>query len=262
MRKRLTELFPFLLPLRKWQRKMCFYAAMRRDGLNYARRQSAERLPYLIYETSCPMINDKTGFGLEYQQNKVFNLHLASKTLDGLVIAPGETFSFWQSVRYADRHTPYKEGLAEINGELRTEYGGGLCMLSNLLFWLLLHTELTVTERHGHREKAFPEPPSDAPMGVDATVAEGWLDLKLKNETDRPFQIEIAFDDENITGRVYSTDLTGAPEIKNGSVRYVRESGAIYEYAPVLRAGELLYTNRCLINYILPDGTSIEEEEK
>lgn len=262
MRKRFTELFPFLLPLRKWQRKLCFYAAMRRDGTRYARVQQAEHLPYLVYETSCPMINEKTGFELKYQLNKIFNLRLAAKTLDGLIVNPGETFSFWQAVRYADRHTPYKEGLAEINGVLRTEYGGGLCMLSNLLFWLLLHTELTVIERHGHREKAFPEPPSDAPMGVDATVAEGWLDLKLKNETDNAFQIEIAFDDKNITGRVYCAAPAVSPPIENGSVRYVRERDGIYEYAPVLRSGELLYTNRCRITYTLPEETEIEEEQK
>lgn len=265
MRKRITELFPWLLPLRKWQRKLCFYAAMRRDGQRYARRQSEERLPYLIYETSCPMINEKTGFALKFQENKVFNLHLASKKLNGLVIKPGETFSFWQAVRYADREIPYKDGLAEINGRLTTEYGGGLCMLSNLLFWLLLHTRLTVMERFGHREKAFPEPPSDAPMGVDATVAEGWLDLKLKNETDGSFQLEIVFDETSIIGRVYS-DLDSGEQIiiKNGALRYVRENGQIYEYAPVLRVTsggeEILYTNRCRIAYELPEGTEIEEE--
>lgn len=262
MQKRLTELFPFLLPLRKWQRKLCFYAAMRRDGARYAKEQRADRLPYLVYETSCPMINEKTGFELKYQLNKVFNLRLAARTLDGLLINPGETFSFWQAVRYADRHTPYKDGLAEINGVLRTEYGGGLCMLSNLLFWLLLHTELTLVERHGHREKAFPEPPSEAPMGVDATVAEGWLDLKLKNETEQPFQLEIDFDDERIIGRVYCAAPAKPPLIKNGSVRYVRERGDIYEYADVLRSGTLIYTNRCRIAYTLPEGTEIEEEEQ
>lgn len=263
MRKRFTELFPFLLPLRKWQRKICFYAAMNRDGARYCREQRPMFLKELEFETSCPMINDKTGFALEYQQNKVFNLRLAARTLNGLVIKPGETFSFWQAVRHADRRTPYKQGLAEINGQLRTEYGGGLCMLSNLLFWLLLHTELTVAERHGHREKAFPEPPSDAPLGVDATVAEGWLDLKFKNDTGKKFQLEISFDEQRIYARVYSDHAPAqVPVVENGPVRYLREAGEIFEYAPVLRSGELLYTNRCRIVYTLPEGTKIEEEKQ
>lgn len=78
------------------------------------------------------------------------------------MIAPGETFSFWLAVRYADRHTPYKEGLAMVNGELVPQKGGGLCQLSNLLFWLFLNSPLTLVERHGHAVKDFPEPPSDA----------------------------------------------------------------------------------------------------
>ena len=48
----------------------------------------------------------------------------------------------------------------------------------------VLHTPLTLTERHGHQVKDFPEPPSDAPLGVDATVAEGWLDLRVRNDTE------------------------------------------------------------------------------
>ena len=140
-----------------------------------------------------------------YQENKVFNLKLAAATLDRLLIRPGETFSFWRLVRYADRKTPYRDGLAEVNGKLTVQPGGGLCQLSNLLFWMFLHTPLTLIERHGHRIKDFPEPPSDAPLGVDATVAEGWLDLRVRNDTEITFQITVTLEGDAITGRV-STD--------------------------------------------------------
>ncbi len=69
---------------------------------------------------------------------------------------------------------------------------------------MFLHTPLTLTERHGHQVKDFPEPPSDAPLGVDATVAEGWLDLRVRNDTEVTFQIAISFDQAHITGRVYT----------------------------------------------------------
>lgn len=272
-RKRLTEAFPWLLPLRKKQRRFFFYAAMRRDGAGYARELSKERLPVLLFESRIPMINESTGFDRKYQENKVFNLQLAAKTIDGLLIKPGETFSFWQAARYADRETPYREGLAEINGRLTTEYGGGLCMLSNLLFWVLLHAPLTVVERHGHREKDFPEPESDAPHGVDATVAEGWLDLKMKNETDMSFQLQISFTEGEMVGRVLASREEGLRyEVLNGTLRYIREDGKIYELAQVLRrqtdlTGKVfsqkeLYWNRCGIGYPLPEGTEIEMREE
>ena len=97
------------------------------------------------------MYNRSTGFSMMYQKNKVFNLKLAAATMDKLVIRPGETFSFWQLVRYADRDTPYREGLVEIDGKLTTRPGGGLCQISNLLFWMFLHTPLTIVERRGHQ---------------------------------------------------------------------------------------------------------------
>ena len=110
-RKRLTERFPWLLPLRKRQRIFCFYRAMRRDGSRYCAQQTTERLPVCLFTSRCPMYNTQTGFPMVYQENKVHNLKLAARQLDGLLIEPGETFSFWNRVRYADRETPYRDAL-------------------------------------------------------------------------------------------------------------------------------------------------------
>lgn len=272
-RKRLTQRFPWLLPLRRKQRIFCFYLKMRFDRNRYAAARRETALPYQVFETRCPMINRQTGFDLQFQENKVFNLKLAAKKLDGLLIRPGETFSFWQAVRGADRETPYKEGLAEINGRLTTQRGGGLCMLSNLLFWLLLHTPLTVLERHGHNVKDFPEPPSDAPLGVDATVAEGWLDLKVRNDTESTWQLMIGFDKEHIIGRIYTDRDTGDRyKVINENLCYTREGGRIYEEVEVVRKRcaasgavterESLYKNRCAIGYQLPPETEIKEREQ
>lgn len=263
-RKRITEIFPWLLPLRKKQRLFCFYLGLRLDRNRYAEKQSETVLPYPLFETACPMINFQTGFDTVYQENKVFNLKLASKAINKLVIYPGETFSFWKSVRYADKHTPYKDGLGVSDGKLQIVSGGGLCQLSNLLFWLFLHTPLTITERHGHKMKEFPEPPSDAPMGVDATVYDGWLDLKVTNNTDTAFQIVISFDENNICGHIYTnTPQTEAIEITNGKPLYCRQGGKIFEEVDILQnitslpdgkciSSKLLYRNRCEIGYDLP----------
>lgn len=271
-RKRLTQLFPWLLPLRRKQRKLCFYAKMRFDGVRYAGEQREDRLPHRMFESACPMRNRDTGFDMQYQENKVFNLRLAARTLDGLVIAPGETFSFWNRVRSADREQPFREGLAEVNGRLVTQRGGGLCQMSNLLFWVFLHSPLTVTERHGHSVKDFPEPPSDAPLGVDATVSEGWLDLRVRNDTDAAFQIGVSFDGEHIIGTLLRESDDGLDYlVKNGEVRYCRRNGRIYEEAEVLRLAReratlrevsagVVYRNICEIGYPLPEGTEIAGE--
>ena len=109
-RKRLTQVFPFLIPLRVWQRKRCFYLKMRMDGRKYA-RERGDLLPYIGFEARSRMLNPATGADMTYQQNKVHNLKLAARMLNGVVIRQGETFSFWQLVRHADREEPYRDAL-------------------------------------------------------------------------------------------------------------------------------------------------------
>jgi len=174
------------------------------DGNQYAKERDEKPLPYEIFKTSSLMLNQKSGFDMQYQVNKVHNLKLAAKTLNGLVINPKETFSFFQLVRYADQNEPYMDGLSLVDGKIKGSYGGGLCQLSNLLFWMFLHTPLTIVERHGHAVEAFPTTTEALPCGTDATINEGWLDLKVRNDTEAIFQISISFDENFMYGQMRS----------------------------------------------------------
>lgn len=273
-KKHVTQLFPWLMPIRERQQLFCFYMGMRLNGNHYASTRSEKLLPYRLFETSCPLYNLKTGFDMVYQENKVFNLKLAAATLDKLLIKPNETFSFWKAAQYADRFTPYKDGLTVVYGKLTTAPGGGLCQLSDLLFWMFLHSPLTIVERHGHRVKDFPEPPSDAPVGVDATISEGWLDLKVKNDTDETFQVNIMFDSGCIIGRLFTDRDTGVSyEVVSGQPLYYRMDGKVFEEVDVSRnvipnasdqsvSSKLLYKNTCEIGYPLPAGTQIVEKDR
>ena len=263
-RKRLTQRFPALIPLRQAQRKACFYLVMRLDGRRYAAGRR-KLLPLEVFSQTVPLYNRETGFPMVYQENKVFNLHLAAKELEGLLIRPGETFSFFRAVREADRETSYRDGLIVVNGELTTAPGGGLCQLSNLLFWLFLHSPLTIVERSGHREKDFPDL-GDQPAGVDATVAEGWVDLKVRNDTQETFQLTLSFGAETMTGTLRADRETGVEyRVENRGLQYLRRGGAVIEEVDVLRreicraTGELLreqilYHNSCRIGYPLAAG--------
>lgn len=235
-RKRLTQIFPFLLPLRKWQRKKFFYLKMRLDHNQYAKKRLEYLFPHTVFEASSLMLNENSGFDMKYQVNKVHNLKLAAKTVNQVVIAPGETFSFWQLVRWADRYEKYKDGLNFVDGKIVGSYGGGLCQLSNLLFWLFLHTPLRIVERHGHSVLSISAAEDDLPCGIDATVNEGWLDLKLRNDSGNTFQVEISFDDRYMYGRILSqTPVEREYKVFNPSVSYVREDGQVFQIAPVYR---------------------------
>ena len=272
-RRRITQIFPWLIPLRTWQRKVFFYLGMRLDRNRYSTSVAEKLLPVEVFSSSCPMYNRDTGFDMIYQENKVHNLKLAAAAFDRMLIRPGETFSFSLATHHADRRESYRDGLTVINGCLTTAPGGGMCQLSNLLFWVFLHSPLTVVERHGHGSKDFPEPPSDAPMGVDATLAEGWKDLKVRNDTDSTFQIHIAFDPENISGYLYADRQDPLLySVENGPVSYHRRQGGIWEEVDVIQtltdreSGQVqstrtLYRNVCRIGYPLPEGTSIVEDQ-
>ena len=78
-RKRVTERFPWLLPIRQAQRKIFFYVGMRLDKNTYAQTQKKAHLSHEIFETDSQMLNQNSGFDMKYQFNKVHNLKLAAK---------------------------------------------------------------------------------------------------------------------------------------------------------------------------------------
>ncbi|MCM1144137.1 MAG: glycopeptide resistance accessory protein VanW [Blautia sp.] len=262
-RKRITQRFPWLLPFRRWQRKKMFYLFMRLDKNRYAKEKAAYPLPYELFSTASLMRNPDSGFAMQYQENKVYNLHLAAETINHIIIRPGETFSFWQLVRYADSSRPYKDGLTFVDGKITGAYGGGLCQLSNLLFWLFLHIPVEIVERHGHEEESFPPADKALPYGVDATVYEGWKDLKVKNTTEHLFQIVITFDEDYMYGSIRSDEEAAYRyEIYNREVSYYRKQGKLYREVSVdgvredkagYREEISFYRTVCEIGYPLPE---------
>jgi len=271
-RIRLTQIFPFLIPLRKKQRKALFYKQMERDDHRYTLRQEAEVLEHLVYEKSEVMVNENSGYDIKYQYNKVENLKLAAGVLNGLILTPGEVFSFWQVIRHADKHEPFKDGLVLVNGKITELPGGGLCQLSNMLYEILLHSPLTTVERTAHDIESFYFP--DKVYGIDATVSEGWLDLKVKNATADTYQITVDFPgnthiriglhsdaEPTHTYRIYNLDN----EVYQENGKHYRKV-AIWKKETNLATGEesehYLYTDKVGIGYNINELNKEEEQQE
>lgn len=267
----LKKKFPFLIKVRKKQINFCFYSKMYLDKNKYCKKIINEELPYSLQQFKDKIINPETGFPIEYQYNKAFNVQLASKKINHLIIKPNETFSFYMSIHGADKNNKYKKGLSLVNGEIKYIEGGGMCQLSNLLFQMFLHSPLMIVERHTHEIKDFPDAMQDALKGIDATIAEGFLDLKVKNCTNNIFQICISFDDKYIYGELKAKNkLDYEYKIINRNLRYTKENNKIYEYVDIYRQEvqdngatieKRLYTNKTEIAYKLPEYVNIESEE-
>lgn len=136
---------------------------------------------------------------------------------------------------------------------------------------MFLHTPLTIVERHTHKVKDFPNSDSQLPDGVDATVAQGWLDLKVKNETNLTFQIELQITEDELIGRIYSNKaLPYVVTIKAENERYIQKDGKIFEKLDIYKQqrsddGQILkeefcYENCCEIGYELPESAQIRKE--
>lgn len=155
----------------------------------WATERRTEQLPQVQFTHATPLYRHLRGEEMVLQENKVVNLRLAVARLDGLVLAPGETFSYWRLIGKPTRRKGYKEGMVLFLGHVGSDVGGGLCQLSNLIFWMTLHTPLTVVERYRHSHDVFPDANRTQPFGSGATCAYPHRDLMIRNDTDQPFQL-------------------------------------------------------------------------
>lgn len=113
------------------------------------------------------------------------NIELAAKKLNDVVIMPGETFSFNQTVGQRTKSAGFKEATAYSNGKVVQEVGGGICQVSSTLYNAVLYANLEIVERTNHGFK-----PSYVKPGLDATVSWGGPDFKFKNNRDYPVRIK------------------------------------------------------------------------
>ncbi|MBR4387843.1 MAG: VanW family protein, partial [Prevotella sp.] len=104
----------------------------------YAKIHQEERLPIVVSSEGNNMIKRGPGIDLRLQENKADNIRLACSKINGLIVNPGETFSFWRLVGKTSKRHGFSEGRVIINGKLVSGVGGGLCNLANTLNLLIL----------------------------------------------------------------------------------------------------------------------------
>lgn len=155
----------------------------------WARERRCECLPCIQFTHATPLLRQLRGEEMVLQENKIVNLKLAVARLNGIVLHPGETFSYWRLIGKPTRRKGYQEGMVLFLGRIGRDVGGGLCQLSNLIFWMTLHTPLTVVERYRHSHDVFPDVDRTQPFGSGATCAYPHRDLMIRNDTNQDFQL-------------------------------------------------------------------------
>ncbi len=172
----------------------------------YASRREKDRLSVMVFSTSGNMIKRGPGIDERLQQNKADNIRLACSKIDGLVLEPGETFSFWRQVGKTSKRNGFSEGRVLVNGRLVAGVGGGLCNLANTLNLLALHSPLTITEMHHHSDALAPDPGNKhVPYSAGTSVNYNFIDLRFRNDTDRPIQICTWCEGDNLNAALCTT---------------------------------------------------------
>jgi vancomycin resistance protein VanW len=161
-------------------------------------------LIHINFSHSSVLLRQLKSVDMQLQYNKVRNLELAIEKINGVIINPGETFSFWKLVGRPTRSKGYLEGLVLENGKISKGIGGGICQLGNLLYWMLLHTSLEITERWRHSYDVFPDTDRKIPFGSGATLSYNYVDLQFTNITQKAFQLHVWLDDDFLNGEILS----------------------------------------------------------
>jgi vancomycin resistance protein YoaR len=118
-------------------------------------------------------------------QKQINNIQIASQKINGLVLKPGEKFSFNRAVGPRTEMRGYKAAPSYLGKDSPSTIGGGICLLSSALYQAALKSDLQIIERFPHLRTI-----KSVPLGLDATVWYGVSDLSFQNNLPFPLQIK------------------------------------------------------------------------
>ena len=240
----------------------------------FAHQRTQDSLPVVVYRHNSLIRRRLGNVNMQLQENKATNLALAVQHIDGLLIRPGETFSVWKQVGRTTQRKGYKEGLTIAKGQPSQGIGGGLCQLSNLIHWLVLHSDLTITEHHHHDGlDLFPDFGRQIPFGTGTSISYNYIDYRVRNDTANTYQLRLHVDDEYLCGELHAAEtLPHTFHIHAENEYFSREQGVVYRNGQVFRDiidratgqvldSQLIRTNHARVMYECPPDLVIQEKE-
>lgn len=128
---------------------------------------------------------------------RITNIKLASKACDGVILLPGEKFSYNDVVGKRTAERGFQMAGAYENGTVVQEIGGGICQVSSTIFAAVLSTNLEIVKRSNHSL-----PVSYMPLGMDATVSWGGPEFIFRNNRAYPIKLSVTYEGGAITVKI------------------------------------------------------------
>lgn len=158
--------------------------------------------------------------------SRIHNIKIGLSKFNGIILKPGEEFSFNKFLGEVDELAGYQAELVIKNGALVKEFGGGLCQVATTVFRSAIMSGLQIKERKPH---SFPVHYYD-PQGFDATIYPGVVDLKFINNTDNHILVQAKLTGSRLSVEIYGSD-DGRRVSMEGPVQYAKQpSGAMKAY--------------------------------
>ena len=140
--------------------------------------------------------------------NRKFNVKLSAEACNGVILMPGEEFSYNNTTGSRSADKGYLPAPVYSGGASVDETGGGICQTSSTIYYAVLHTNLKIVERRAHRFNT-----GYVPEGMDATVYYGQTDFRFENSTDYPIKIVTSSYDQGgkrkLNVKIYGTNVDG-----------------------------------------------------
>jgi len=251
-----------------WVRRVVRRVEWLRERTAYARSRQVDGLPVRVKQHKSLLLRQLGETEMWMQHNKATNLRLACAQVDGLLIQPGETFSFNKVVGNATRRKGYVKGRRLSNGQARIRIGGGICQLADLLHWMVLHSPMTVTQRSTHSFDPFPDNGRVLPWGAGCSIVYNYVDLQFRNDTDQTFQLRVGVGDRYLEGEILA-DVPGESSYRvfARGERFLRVGAEYFRRNEIWRTvidrrtgtavrDELIRENVALVKYV-PVGVTV-----
>lgn len=177
-------------------------------------------------------------------QNRITNLTLAAKAIDGIELMPEEIFSYNETLGERTEEKGYKSAGVFVNGQHAEGIGGGICQVSTTLFDACLYADLEIVKRTNHSGRV-----DYVPAGLDAAVSWGEPDFQFCNNTEYPIRISAAYVDGSVNVKIYGTK-TNSDTVKITTEQLDAQSYKTYRHV-YDEEGNLLETEEiCSSHYV------------
>lgn len=153
------------------------------------------------------LVSESTTYYTGSSQNRRTNIAVGISHMNGMIIGPGEEFSFNYYLGDISYENGFVDGLVIFGGRTVNGIGGGICQVSTTLFRAVFNGGFSITERNSHGYRVGYYELNGQAAGMDAAIWQPERDFKFQNNTPHHILIEanVYPGDNALQFRFYST---------------------------------------------------------